>query len=75
MWRFVGLPAHPQVGIVGRTGAGKSSLLLALFRVVELASGAIMIDGVNTAQLPLWRLRRAVAIIPQVPVLFSGTLR
>ncbi len=46
-----------------------------LFRIVEPFRGAVLIDGVDVGTLPLWQLRTAVAIIPQVPVLFSGTLR
>ncbi len=64
-----------KVGVVGRTGAGKSSLLSCLFRIVEVQQGSVTVDGVDAAALPLWRLRRALAIIPQTPVLFSGTLR
>ena len=55
-----------QIGIVGRTGAGKSSITLALFRIVEAASGSIIIDGVNVASLGLHDLRRNISIIPQV---------
>lgn len=55
-----------QVGIVGRTGAGKSSLTLALFRILEAASGAIYIDGVNIASVGLHQLRSRLTIIPQV---------
>ncbi|KAM7393766.1 hypothetical protein PAMP_020615 [Pampus punctatissimus] len=64
-----------RVGIVGRTGAGKSSLALGIFRVLEAAKGKIFIDGVNIADIGLHDLRSRITIIPQDPVLFSGTLR
>ncbi|XP_043498534.1 multidrug resistance-associated protein 1 isoform X8 [Polistes fuscatus] len=64
-----------KVGIVGRTGAGKSSLTLSLFRILEAASGKIIIDGIDVAKLGLHDLRSKLTIIPQDPVLFSGTLR
>jgi len=64
-----------KIGIVGRTGAGKSSLTLALFRIIESASGCITIDGVNIAHLGLGKLRSRITIIPQDPVLFAGSLR
>lgn len=64
-----------KVGIVGRTGAGKSSLTLALFRIIESAGGSITIDGQEISKLGLHSLRSRLTIIPQDPVLFSGTLR
>ena len=64
-----------KVGVVGRTGAGKTSMALALFRIVNAAEGRILIDGVDIASVPLPRLRSSITIIPQDPVLFSGTLR
>ncbi|KAJ7036806.1 multidrug resistance-associated ABC transporter [Mycena alexandri] len=64
-----------KVGIVGRTGAGKSSLLQALFRMVELQSGSIEIDGHNIAEVGLDVLRGRLALVPQDSVLFLGTLR
>ncbi|XP_049439277.1 multidrug resistance-associated protein 1-like [Epinephelus fuscoguttatus] len=64
-----------KVGIVGRTGAGKSSLALGIFRILEAAKGQIFIDGINIAQIGLHDLRSRITIIPQDPVLFSGSLR
>ncbi|KAM4697381.1 multidrug resistance-associated protein 1-like isoform 2-T2 [Rhinophrynus dorsalis] len=64
-----------KVGIVGRTGAGKSSLTLGLFRINESAAGEIVIDGCNIAKIGLHDLRFKITIIPQDPVLFSGSLR
>ncbi|KAK7092224.1 multidrug resistance-associated protein 1-like [Littorina saxatilis] len=64
-----------KIGIVGRTGAGKSSLTLALFRILEAAGGAIIIDGINIADIGLHDLRSRLTILPQDPVLFSGSLR
>lgn len=69
------VPAGSRVGIIGRTGSGKSTLLQALFRAMELESGEIRVDGINIARVGLERLRRSLAIIPQDPTLFLGTLR
>ncbi|KAK6027472.1 ABC transporter, ATP-binding protein, partial [Ostertagia ostertagi] len=71
----VSIASKEKVGIVGRTGAGKSSLTLALFRTVEIDSGSIEIDGEDISKLSLEELRSRLTIVPQDPVLFSGTLR
>ena len=67
--------AREKVGIVGRTGAGKSSLTVALFRIAPLSAGSVTIDGVDVGKLGLAEARRALCIIPQDPVLFCASLR
>ncbi|CAB4066707.1 ABCC1 [Lepeophtheirus salmonis] len=64
-----------KIGIVGRTGAGKSSFTLSMFRIIEPVTGNIIIDGVDITKLGLHQLRSRITIIPQDPVLFSGSLR
>ncbi|EZA61102.1 hypothetical protein DMN91_004524 [Ooceraea biroi] len=71
---FMTRPAE-KIGVVGRTGAGKSSLLASLFRLTEISSGSILIDNVNVQMLQMKALRSRMAIIPQNPFLFSGTIR
>jgi ABC-type multidrug transport system fused ATPase/permease subunit len=69
------IPGGSKCGICGRTGAGKSTLAAALFRLTELASGRIFIDGVDIRSLGLHCLRHALAVVPQDPALFTGSLR
>ncbi|KAF9266173.1 hypothetical protein L218DRAFT_897134 [Marasmius fiardii PR-910] len=64
-----------HIGIVGRTGAGKSTITMTLYRTVELLSGCIKIDEIDISKVGLTDLRQALAIIPQEPILFSGDLR
>ncbi|KAL8756702.1 MAG: hypothetical protein Q9199_002748 [Rusavskia elegans] len=66
---------NQRIGVIGRTGAGKSSLTLALFRFLEAREGRIVIDGIDISKMKLHDLRSRLAIIPQDPVLFSGTVR
>lgn len=69
------IKSHEKIGVVGRTGAGKSSLTLALFRLIEPATGNINIDNLDTSSIGLLDLRRRLAIIPQDAALFEGTVR
>ncbi|OAA35709.1 ABC transporter, transmembrane domain, type 1 [Beauveria brongniartii RCEF 3172] len=71
----VSIEGGQRIGIVGRTGAGKSSLALALFRFLEASQGQIVIDGIDISKMTLTQLRSRLTIIPQNPVLFSGTVR
>jgi ABC-type multidrug transport system fused ATPase/permease subunit len=64
-----------KIGVIGRTGAGKSSIMTVIYRMVELASGSISIDGVDISTVGLAQLRKGLSIIPQDAFLFSGTLR
>lgn len=63
------------MGIVGRTGAGKSSVINALFRLTPICNGWILVDGLNVANVAVGDLRRAFAVVPQSPFLFEGSLR
>mmetsp|Transcript_48791 Transcript_48791/g.113090 ORF Transcript_48791/g.113090 Transcript_48791/m.113090 type:complete len:289 (-) Transcript_48791:96-962(-) len=69
------VPPATSLGIVGRSGAGKSSLVVLLLRLVELSDGAVLIDGVDTAKVGLHTLRQAMALVPQDPFLVEGSLR
>eukprot|EP00760_Papus_ankaliazontas_P037850 PhM_4_TR8764/c1_g1_i1/m.37091 len=64
-----------KIGVVGRTGSGKSTLMQALFRMVDVSGGSIVIGGVDTSTLPVTKLRQSLTMVPQDPVLFQGTLR
>jgi len=71
---YIRIKPGERVGIVGRTGAGKSSIVSTLFRLVELSSGTITIDGINIATIGLYDLRSRLTIIPQEPTLLQGTI-
>lgn len=69
------LHAKEKVGLVGRTGSGKSSIIAAMYRFQAIKAGKVTVDGVDTATIPLHELRSRLGIIPQDPVMFSATVR
>jgi ABC-type multidrug transport system fused ATPase/permease subunit len=71
----VHIPGGSHVGVIGRTGAGKSTLFQLLYRFINPQSGKILIDGIDIASIDLFSLRSKLAVIPQDPILFMGTLR
>jgi ATP-binding cassette subfamily C (CFTR/MRP) protein 4 len=66
------VPSGCRIGVVGRTGSGKSTIVQTLFRLLEVENGEITIDGVNISKVGLHRLRTSISVIPQHPTLFSG---
>ena len=71
----VDIKAGEKIGVCGRTGSGKSTITLGLFRMLEHFEGRIVIDGIDISQMSLRALRSRLAIIPQDPILFQGTVR
>jgi ABC-type multidrug transport system fused ATPase/permease subunit len=66
---------HEKIAIVGRSGSGKSTILMSLLRILEPSEGTILIDGVDTSCISLQKLRSRIAVIPQEPVMLTGTIR
>ena len=71
----ISISGGEKIGVVGRTGSGKSTLVQALFRLVEPAEGIMIVNGIDICTLGLHDLRSRFGIIPQEPVLFEGTIR
>ena len=67
--------ARNKIGIVGRTGAGKSTICLSLSRIIEIMGGSIKVDGIDIQSVDLQSLRSKITVIPQDPTMFCGTLR